>query len=633
MLRIRKAIITFCLVLISIALAISCACIYTWDISVVINEYISIIVLAVMFFLSVVMLYSFYLYQTGDEDKSIKKVLIVFVTFIITIIACMLFMRKVSAFTAPLSILPIILTIMIGTHVGFMGLVVSIAVLLMSFGVMDFAVLGGISNGFYEITISLIVALLRVLLIIFLIRKNYSRFKLMWGALGINIVASLPITLLAMVVSMDWRYILSAYCYSVLGGLVAIIIFTALIPLYEQVFDVWTNFKLAEICSLSRPLLKRLSKEAPGTFNHCIIVSNLAEACAIEIGENPYLAKACGIYHDIGKIEAPEFFTENQRSYNPHDDLIPEHSAKMIISHTKVGYDMLKKAHLPEEIAKVAIEHHGTTTVKYFYNKAKQLTEGTVDDKLFMYEGPKPTSKIAAIVMIADVAEAISRSRKTESESELRKIIDDIIKEKIDEKQFDNSEITFSDLNKIATTISKVIPAVYHKRIDYRKKKWDTTMLNLYDFNKEEEKIAKKIFKTVCQIHGIKKRDISVDISMISKEQIKELNEKTRNVDRVTDVLSYPSFDNIVFPFVKNNYKEQLSPEDGTLFVGEILICRDVMKEQAEDFGHSEERECAFLITHGLLHLLGYDHIEDNMRIVMRAKEEQVLLKAKYLRF
>ena len=115
-----------------------------------------------------------------------------------------------------------------------------------------------------------------------------------------------------MIVSTEWDYLLLSYTYSILGGFIAIIIFTALIPLYEQIFNVWTNFKLAEICSLSRPLLQRLSNEAPGTFNHCIIVSNLAEACAIAIGENPYLAKACGIYHDIGKLSAPEFFTENQ---------------------------------------------------------------------------------------------------------------------------------------------------------------------------------------------------------------------------------------------------------------------------------------------------------------------------------
>ncbi|MDE6967973.1 MAG: HDIG domain-containing protein, partial [Clostridia bacterium] len=382
-------------------------------------------------------------------------------TLIITVVSCLLFSHLISPYCSPLAVLPIILSIMIGGRTGFMGLVVTISTLLLSYSVMDYGMVGVLSDTFYEITISLIVSMIRVLLILFLIHRNYSRFKLMWGAAAINLVASLPIILLAMIVDTDIEYLLLSYTYSILGGFIAIIIFSALIPLYEQLFNVWTNFKLAEICSLSRPLLRRLSNEAPGTFNHCIIVSNLAEACAIAVGENPYLAKACGIYHDIGKLSAPEFFTENQQGYNPHDDLIPSHSAKMIISHTKIGYDMLKKAHLPDEIAKVALEHHGTTTVKYFHNKAKQLTEGTVNDKLYMYDGPRPTSKISAIVMISDVVEAITRSRNTANMDELKAIVENVIKEKINDHQFDNSDITFSDLEKISVAISKVVPGVY----------------------------------------------------------------------------------------------------------------------------------------------------------------------------
>lgn len=157
-------------------------------------------------------------------------------------------------------------------------------------------------------------------------------------------------------------------------------------------------------------------------------------------------------------------------------------------------------------------------------------------------------------------------------------------------------------------------------------------MLELYDLTKEEEKIAKKLLKTVCKIHGIKKKLISADITMVDKEQIQELNRDTRQIDRATDVLSFPALDNIVFPFEIKDYQEMLSPENNTLYIGEIIICRDIMKEQAVEYGHSEQRECAFLITHGLLHLLGYDHIEEDERRVMRAKEEEVLNTAKFLR-
>lgn len=157
-------------------------------------------------------------------------------------------------------------------------------------------------------------------------------------------------------------------------------------------------------------------------------------------------------------------------------------------------------------------------------------------------------------------------------------------------------------------------------------------MLGLYDLTDDEEKVAKKIFKTVCKIHGIRKSSVSVDISMVSQEEIHQLNLSTRGVDKPTDVLSYPALENIIFPFNKKNYTDILSPEDKTLYLGEIIICREILAEQAVEYGHSETRELAFLITHGLLHLLGYDHIEEDMRTVMRAKEDEVLEVAQFFR-
>lgn len=157
-------------------------------------------------------------------------------------------------------------------------------------------------------------------------------------------------------------------------------------------------------------------------------------------------------------------------------------------------------------------------------------------------------------------------------------------------------------------------------------------MIGMYDLTKEEEKIVKKIFKTTMKVHGIKKNCISFDISIVDTEQIHKLNVDTRGVDKPTDVLSYPALENIIFPFDKRNHLDELSPEDGKLYIGEIIICRDIMAEQAVEYGHSEQRELAFLTTHGLLHLLGYDHIEEDMRKVMRAKEDQILEVAKFFR-
>ncbi len=156
-------------------------------------------------------------------------------------------------------------------------------------------------------------------------------------------------------------------------------------------------------------------------------------------------------------------------------------------------------------------------------------------------------------------------------------------------------------------------------------------MINVYDLTDEEIKVAKKIFKTVMKSHGIVTRRINMDVTMVTNEEIHELNMSTRQVDRATDVLSFPA-EEINFPFNIKDYHQSLSPEDKTLYIGEIIVSRQIMIEQAEEYGHSTIRECAFLLTHGMLHLLGYDHMDEVEKKVMRAKEDEILTKAKYFR-
>lgn len=157
-------------------------------------------------------------------------------------------------------------------------------------------------------------------------------------------------------------------------------------------------------------------------------------------------------------------------------------------------------------------------------------------------------------------------------------------------------------------------------------------MIRLYDMDADEASIVKKIYATALRLHGIKKRDISVEVSIVSAEEIHTMNMSTRGVDKPTDVLSFPALDGIIFPFKKANYIDELSPEDGKLYIGEIVICREIMQQQAQEYGHSERRELAFLTTHGMLHLLGYDHIEPDLEKVMRAKEDEILSAAKFFR-
>ena len=239
---------------------------------------------------------------------------------------------------------------------------------------------------------------------------------------------------------------------------------------FEYFSRIWTDFKLAEVCGLNQPVLRKMSEDAPGTFNHSLTVANLAENCAIAIGLDPYMARACAYYHDIGKMNDPLYFSENQTGYNPHDDLIPEVSVAKIRRHTRDGYEQLRKMRFPDEVCNAALEHHGDSPIMYFYTKATKLG-GNVDIADFRYDCPTPTTKYSVIIMICDICESMTRAVQPESEEALEKSVDKVIKDKMADGQFENVDITLKELDKIKNTIVKVIPGMLHKRIDYAKAK------------------------------------------------------------------------------------------------------------------------------------------------------------------
>ena len=320
--------------------------------------------------------------------------------------------------------------------------------------------------------IATILSLLSGILMISLVKKNYTRYRMIFGSIMFALliaVCAMPVSLLY---TFDYKAIMFNALWFFAGQTIAIASYAVLLPLYERAFEVYTDFKLAELASFSHPLLKRLREEAPGTFNHSLVVGNLAESCAIAIGEDPYLARVCAYYHDVGKLKNPKMFIENQDgSYNPHDELIPEISAKMITRHARAGYEILREYHMPEDIARIAIEHHGTSPVLFFYMKAQKITEGKLSMNKYKYDGPKPSTKISAIIMICDTVEAAVRSRQPKTETELREFVKKMIKDKMDLGQFDESDITFSDLSIIEDEIIKTIPSIFHHRIDYGKEK------------------------------------------------------------------------------------------------------------------------------------------------------------------
>ncbi|MCQ2399673.1 MAG: HDIG domain-containing protein [Clostridia bacterium] len=262
--------------------------------------------------------------------------------------------------------------------------------------------------------------------------------------------------------------------YGMLSGILSVVFMMATLPFFEWLFNTLTDYRLAEITDHKSKLIKQLIEKASGTFNHCLVVSTLAESCATAIGENALLARACSYYHDIGKLKQPEFFTENQSygtGYNPHDDLTPELSTDLIRAHAKDGYDIINKYHLPKILADVALQHHGTMPIRYFYMKASKYTEGELDINNFCYYGPKPQTKIAAIVMIVDGSEAKVRSLTDRSHEKVDQATREIIEERLTFGQFDECDITMRDLDIIRRTITNSLAGVYHDRVAYPKLK------------------------------------------------------------------------------------------------------------------------------------------------------------------
>ncbi len=251
------------------------------------------------------------------------------------------------------------------------------------------------------------------------------------------------------------------------------VIVVGLLPALEFVFGVLTDMTLMEYMDPNNELLRRLALEIPGTYQHCLVLGNLAESCAQAIGANGLLCRVATLYHDIGKLNNPQFYTENQQDMNIHQLLTPIESAKVIISHVSDGEAIAKKYRLPQSFIDIILEHHGTTLVYYFYRKQLALKGGKteeVDEKLFRYPGPKPRSKESAIVMICDSIEAASRSLDEITEATVTEMIDRLVAEKAEDAQFDECRLTFEELGKVKRTLVKSLLLTHHIRIKYPKR-------------------------------------------------------------------------------------------------------------------------------------------------------------------
>jgi putative nucleotidyltransferase with HDIG domain len=298
-------------------------------------------------------------------------------------------------------------------------------------------------------------------------RSAMSRVGLTVGGIGVlvylalELYGGLSVRPESMLFNAGWAFV---------GGLLAIAIVTSMLPLLESLLGVTTDLRLLELSNQNLPLLKRLSLEAPGTYQHSLAVSNLVEAGADAVGGHALLLRVCAYYHDIGKLVKPEYFVENQRGINPHDDLSPSMSSLVIQSHVKEGLEMASEAKLPLIIRQGIATHHGTKLIRYFFHKARDRatsTKSEVRESDYRYPGPKPHTKELGILLLADAVEAAARTIEQPTPTKLQGMIKKIFDDALEDGQLDDSELTFSELDRIASAFSWVLTNMYHHRIDY----------------------------------------------------------------------------------------------------------------------------------------------------------------------
>jgi putative nucleotidyltransferase with HDIG domain len=277
---------------------------------------------------------------------------------------------------------------------------------------------------------------------------GFSTYHLIAGTFGSQ----------AMLVSLAWV---------IGGGALAGIMALGLLPLAESSFSFLTDFRLLELSSPSTPLLQKLLLEAPGSYQHSLIISNLVEQAVSNIGGNALLARVGALYHDVGKLKRPQFFVENQFSgENPHDQLSPHLSYLIITSHVKDGLELLREHKLPKVLEPFVLEHHGTTVLTYFYKRALE-DSSRIDELSFRYPGPRPRSKETAVLLLADAVEAATRTLSEPSQGSIRAMIDRLFEERLQDGQLAESPLNFHDLDVIANTFERMLTAILHRRIRY----------------------------------------------------------------------------------------------------------------------------------------------------------------------
>ena len=399
----------------------------------------------------------FYLYSQKKEIILTRnKLLLLFFIFHICYITTITLLIGENIYILPICIASMLIALLLDIEIAFIVNWI-------------LTILASILNMTFASTIS-IFYLISGTFAILLINRAKQRRNIIWVAISV-IIVNACITIFINVILYN-QVITNDVLFAIFNGVFSVIITLGSLPLWEALFDVVTPFKLLELSNSDQKLIQRLLIEAPGTFHHSQLVANLAETATTDIGANYLLARVGALYHDIGKLKNPELFQENQNGYNPHDELEPEESAKIILDHVKYGFQLANEYHLPKNVKDIIKQHQGATVIKFFYYKAKEKNLfKDIDIKEFTYPGPIPQSIEAAVVMLADSTEAAVRSipQNEKTMEKIEEMIKKVMKTKLEENQLIDCDLKIKELEIIKDSFLKVYKGLYHDRGAYPK--------------------------------------------------------------------------------------------------------------------------------------------------------------------
>lgn len=398
-----------------------------------------------------------YMYLKKEKKEILidtKLVFLILLLNLLSVISARVF-TFVSLFIIPIACAPILMTVFLDSK---------ISIVINSLNLLFVAVIVGFDPQV------ILIGIVSTIVSSTTLKKVSQRNDILYSTVYVAAAVAVVILSSGILLSNNIKQILLDVILAVFGAFISGILAMGLLPFLESSFSLVTNMKLLELSNPNNPLLKRLLMEAPGTYHHSVMVANLSEVAAEEVGANPMLVRVGAYYHDVGKIKRPFFFGENQLGgTNPHDKISPTLSTTIIISHVKDGLELAKEYDIPKVVSDMIVQHHGTTLVKYFYYTLKNSSENPdeIREEDFRYPGPKPQSKEAAIIMMADSVEAAVRSIQEPTLEKIEDMVNNIVKDKMNSNQLNECDLTFRELEVIKACFLRVLKGIYHHRIEY----------------------------------------------------------------------------------------------------------------------------------------------------------------------